>query len=167
MTWEEICADPVLAGLPFRIETDKWGRIVMSPPAGADHSDYQSEILILLHRLMPAGKPRAECPVQTADGVKAIDVAWMSDARFQQRPAESIVYLVAPEICVEVRSPSNSFLEVTEKMGLYFQEGAIECWVCDRVGLITFLTADGPVPKSGLCPEFPTRINRTDSGWLS
>ena len=38
MTWEEICADPELARLPYRIETDKWGNILMSPPPDGHHS---------------------------------------------------------------------------------------------------------------------------------
>ena len=160
MTWEEICADPALAGLPYRIESDKWGNIVMSPPAGEEHSDYQSEILLLLARLMRRGHARAECPVQTNGGVKAIDVVWMSSERHRQRPVEASVYLVAPEICVEVRSPSNSFQEIAEKIQLYFEAGAEECWLCDRSGQWSFFKADGPMPRSARCPKFPLRIDR-------
>ena len=32
MTWEEICDDPILADLPFKIESDQWGNVIMSPP---------------------------------------------------------------------------------------------------------------------------------------
>ena len=116
MTWEEICADPILADLPFKIESDQWGNVVMSPPAGADHSDYQSEILVTLARLLPAGLARAEYPSQTNRGVKAIDVAWVSRERHGQKPKSSIVHLLAPEICVEVFSPRNSVAEIEEKI---------------------------------------------------
>ena len=31
MTWEQICDDPHLRDLPYKIEQDRFGRIVMSP----------------------------------------------------------------------------------------------------------------------------------------
>ena len=159
MTWEEICADPLLANLPYRIETDKWGNIVMSPPPGGHHSFRQSRIAIKLEQMMSGGFGLTECPVQTAGGVKAMDSAWMSKERFDRlAPRESSVHQIAPEICVEVRSPRNSFAEIQSKMVLYFDAGAIECWVCDREGRMSFFNAEGPIPRSELCPDFPDTI---------
>lgn len=160
MTWEEICADPFLAESPYRIETDKWGNIVMSPPAGADHCDYQSEIIVTLARLLPKGRARAEYPLQTNRGVKAIDVVWVSRERHAQKPKNSIVHLLAPEICVEVYSPSNSVGEIEEKMLLYFERGAQECWTCDGTGKMEFFDPSGAIKRSKLCPKFPVRIKR-------
>ena len=161
MTWEEICADPILADLPFKIESDQWGNVVMSPPAGADHSDYQSEILAALLRLLPEGRTRAEYPVQTNKGVKAVDVVWVSRERHAQKPKSSIVHLLAPEICVEVFSPRNSVAEIEEKILLYFERGAQECWTCDRKGHLIFRDPAGRIERSRLCPKFPVRIKRT------
>ena len=48
-----------------------------------------------------------ECPLQTSVGVKAIDVAWVSHGRRKFRPHDPM-FLVAPDICVEVESPSNT-----------------------------------------------------------
>ena len=158
MTWEEICAEPVLANLPYRIETDKWGNILMSPPPGIDHSYQQSRINILLDRLMKGGYSLTECPVQTPGGVRAMDAAWMSQERFEQGSQGKNVYQIAPEICVEVRSPRNSFAEIQEKMSLYFSVSAVECWVCDRGGRMSFFDAEGPIPRSELCPDFPDII---------
>ncbi len=31
MTWSEVCEDKLLATLPYRMESDRWGNIVMSP----------------------------------------------------------------------------------------------------------------------------------------
>jgi len=31
MNWQEICDNPQLRDLPFKLETDRWGHIVMSP----------------------------------------------------------------------------------------------------------------------------------------
>ena len=159
MTWEEICADPDLARFPYRIETDKWGNIVMGPPPGAYHSFRQSRIALRLEQMMTDGYGLTECPVRTAGGVKAMDSAWMSKERFEQLSlGESSIHQIAPEIYVEVRSPSNSFAEIQEKMQLHFGIGAIECWVCDREGKMSFFDADGPIPRSKLCPDFPDQV---------
>ena len=108
---------------------------------------------------MTDGYGLTECPVQTSGGVKAMDSAWMSRERFERvSPAESSVPQIAPEICVEVRSPRNTFAETQEKMQLYFDVGAIECWGCDREGQMSFFDADGPIPRSKLCPEFPDQV---------
>jgi hypothetical protein len=42
--WAELVADPKLADLPNKIETDRDGDIIMSPPADRDHGDRQIEI---------------------------------------------------------------------------------------------------------------------------
>ena len=54
----------------------------------------------------------------------------------------SIVHLLAPEICVEVFSPSNSVAEIEGKILLYFERGAQECWTCDGTGVMTFFRSD-------------------------
>ena len=160
MTWEEICADPELGRLSYRIETDKWGNILMSPPPGAYHSFRQSRIALRLEQMMTGGYGLTECPVQTSGGVKAMDSAWMSKERFERvSTAENSVHQIAPEICVEVRSPRNAFAEIQEKLNLYFGTGAIECWVCDREGRMSFFDADGPIPRSILCPDFPDKLS--------
>ena len=55
MTWAEICEDPVLRELPYKIESDRWGRVVMSPRPDFWHGNYETEIATLLKRLIPAG----------------------------------------------------------------------------------------------------------------
>src|SRR5947199_8994504 len=75
--WNELVADTELAKLPNRIETDRHGHIIMSPPPAARHSRRQARIAALLERLLPHGTPFTECAISTADGVKATDVAWL------------------------------------------------------------------------------------------
>jgi hypothetical protein len=54
-----------------------------------------------------------ECPVSTSDGVEAIDVAWLTAGRRQE--VDSVIcFAQAPEICVEILSPSNSAEEIRE-----------------------------------------------------
>jgi Uma2 family endonuclease len=64
----------------------------------------------------------------------------------------------APDICVEILSPSNTQTEIDQKRAAYFAAGAREVWVCDRDSQIRFFTPQGQVERSALCPEFPARI---------
>src|SRR5260370_40002837 len=73
--WKELQALPELAKLPFKIETDRLGRIVMSPPPLFSHARYAARIIELLHDHLPAGKAFPETPVVTTDGVKVTDAA--------------------------------------------------------------------------------------------
>src|SRR6267154_2499363 len=135
--WTELLADAELARFEGRIETDRHGHIIMSPPPAPSHGSFQSEIAYLLRTLMRPGRVLTECPVSTADGVKAADVAWASPERMRELGNRSC-FLRAPEICVEVLSPGNTETEIEEKMALYFDAGAQEVWVCASSGAMKF-----------------------------
>ncbi len=108
---------------------------------------------------MPSGQALSECPITTEEGVKAADVAWLSSTRRQRFPKSFLACPVAPEICVEVRSPSNSKREIMEKFDLYFGKGAKECWLCEKNGSMTFFSPEEKISRSELCPEFPTKVS--------
>lgn len=156
MTWEEVCADPLLQDLPYKIELNKWGNIEMSP-AKSYHSEFQAEIAHVLRTLKPDGAAATECAIETTENTKVADVAWISYARRRTIPHSSS-YMVAPEICVEIVSTSNSLEEMVHKSRLYFQAGAQEFWLCEAKGKMRFFDAGGELEQSRLCPEFPTRV---------
>ena len=156
--WEALCEDPRFQDLPYKVETNRFQQIIMSP-ASTWHSDYQGEISFLLKSLLPHGRVLTEPGIQTPDGIKAPDVAWISIDRFTPyRRASSLP--LAPEICVEVVSPSNRDNELLAKRTLYFMCGASEVWLCDDEGRMTFYsdTSESPMPNSLLCPEFPLTL---------
>jgi Uma2 family endonuclease len=157
--WAELLEDSTLARIEGRIETDRHGHIIMTPPPAPIHGSYQSEIAYLLRHLMARGRVLTECPISTADGVKAADVAWASPARIREL-GDQVCFAHAPEICVEVLSPENTTVEMHEKMTLYFDAGAEEVWLCDLAGNISFRepAATQPLSRSRACPEFPPRI---------
>jgi len=157
--WAELLADRDLAKFEGRIETDRHGQIIMSPPPAPTHGSFQSEIAYLLRSLMPNDRTLTECPISTADGVKAADVAWASAARMRQLGSNPC-FPRAPEICVEVLSPSNTEAEIHEKLALYFDAGAKEVWGCAQSGAMSFSTARDarPLRSSRICPQFPKRI---------
>jgi len=159
MQWKEVVADPNLRDLPFKIETNEWGQIVMTP-ARLMHGKYQSRIDGQLQDLMEQlGETVIECAIQTRKGTKVADVAWFSADRWEQVQDE-YDSPIAPEICVEVISPSNSSEEIQDKKNLYFERGAIEVWTCDAKGKMQFYTQTGEMSSSALVPHFPRTIAR-------
>jgi hypothetical protein len=156
--WDEVLTDRELRKVPGRIETDRHGRIIMSPPPAPRHSRLQHRIEMLLEKLMSPGEVLPECAVSTDDGVKAVDVAWASPERWAELGNRSC-FLHAPEICIEVISPSNSEEEIREKMLLYFAAGAREVWVCGSFGAMTFFGRGGEaISRSQLCSALPEQI---------
>jgi len=157
--WAELLADPKLARLEERVETNRFGQIIMSPPPSAHHGSYQFRIGALLDQLMHRGRVLTECPISTADGVKAADVAWASSERLEQLGTRAC-FPHAPEICVEVLSPGNTEAEVREKTALFFDAGAKEVWHCMDAGAMRFFHAreKEQMTSSRVCPEFPGQI---------
>ena len=157
--WARVLADPWLQSLPYRIETDRYGHILMSVPPAPEHGESQSDLAFHLRSLLPHGKVITECPISTSAGTRHADVAWRS--RERRRTQRGQVCLTrAPEVCAEVFSPSNSRAEMREKKALYFEAGAEEVWFCHRDGRMEFFLKAAPETASAsvLCPTFPAQI---------
>lgn len=154
--WNQLLDDPFWAEFEGRIETDRHGQTIMSPPPSAAHGGYQLEIGGLLREIMPSGRASTECPISTADGVKAADVAWASPQSLRELGNRAI-FLKAPEICVEVLSPKNREAAIQEKPGLYLDAGAKEVWTCSKSGRMSFFGPDLRA-RFVLCPDFPIQI---------
>ena len=100
---------------------------------------------------------QTECAIETAENTKVADVAWVSYVRRRTMP-RGASYAIAPEICVEIVSASNSLEEQMHKSQLYFQAGAQEFWLCDAAGSMRFFGQEGELTRSHLCPGFPPRV---------
>lgn len=147
MNWSSVLSDPVLKDLPFKIELDKWGKILMSP-ASNSHGHLQFEIgTQIINQMQGRGKIIMECSIQTSQGVKVADVAWASETFLVAHGFET-PYTKAPELCVEVVSPSNSKGEMEEKVALYLEQGAIEVWIVYENGLKLYYNAEGEIAAS-------------------
>lgn len=157
MKWADVLQDKSLQDLPYKIETNQYGQIVMSP-ASNQHARMQMRLALIMAAMRTDGEPIAECSIETSDGVKVPDVAWMSRA-FLALNRDQVVYPTAPEICVEMISPSNSAGEIRRKTALYFEQGAGEVWTCDLTGAVRFFAADGEKSQSTLFPKYPAQID--------
>ena len=150
MNWQEVVAHPGLRNLPFKIELNEWGQVVMSPFKMA-RSIAQGRIV----RLLPdAGQCLLSCAIRTPKGVKVADIAYASEARWQLIKHEAAAS-VAPEICIEILSTINTTSEITAKRDLYFAAGAEEVWTCNKKGVMKFYTTKGEIKQSHLVPDFP------------
>ena len=113
MEWNQVIADPFLQNLPYKIELNQWGKIVLSPVSNKQGL-LQAELAGFLRNAKKNGKVITECSVNTHKGVKVADIVWESDDFFR-RNALDTPYQEAPELCIEILSPSNSRQELKKK----------------------------------------------------
>ena len=73
MNWQEVCDDPILQNLPYKIELNRHGEVVINA-VRMEHSFYVERIQCLLKEFLPKGYCIPELEVETADGVRSPDV---------------------------------------------------------------------------------------------
>ena len=153
MQWSDVLADPTLRDLPFKIELNAWGMIEMSP-ASTWHGRRQTRVIQYLTKRLTSGEIITEPAIQTAIGVRVPDVGWGS-ADFIKSQANDSPLQLAPELCVEVLSDSNSDAEMAAKRAAYFAAGAQEVWLVADDSTIVVYTKDGLQPSSAIVAEVP------------
>ena len=124
--YRALCEDPLYANVPGKIEIDVWGRMVMSPPSYY-HGTLQARLVRKLATAL-GGEATVEAPIATPAGLFVADVAWAS-REFATRNQDRWALMLAPEICIEVVSASNSVKELNEKRAAYLAAGAREVWI--------------------------------------
>jgi Uma2 family endonuclease len=139
--WDELCHDPALRDLPYKIELNAWGKVEMSP-ASVQHAILQGTVYDELKRQLPQGITLTECPVLTSIGVRVPDVIWAS-SDFMKRHTGLSPLPRAPEICVEVFSPGNVKAEINAKTRAYLAAGAEEVWHVESTGKVRFHDRSG------------------------
>jgi Uma2 family endonuclease len=109
LRWHEALGHPQLQDLPFKIETNARGQLVLSPHK-PEHSFAQYRIGRLIEEHLDehaAGRIGMAFAVVTADGTKVPDVVWISSDRAARIPDDAEASPVAPERCVEVLSSEH------------------------------------------------------------
>ena len=154
--WQEIGSEPLLSELPYKVETNHRGQIVLSPHQST-HSFAQGDVMELLYEHAEGGHPFPEFPIATEGGVRVPDVVWITDGRREELEETGDPPTLAPELCVEVVSDSNDWDEMEEKRALYREAGAEEVWVVTDAGEVRFF-ADDEMKTSELAPDFPSSL---------
>ena len=157
MQWSEVIDNPYFKNLPFKIELNRYGKVEMTP-ASNKHGRLQFHIGTLLERKLKRGEVLMECSVQTTEGVKVADVAWCSNTFIKQYGYET-PYSHAPELYIEIVSPSNSKEEMTNKVQLYLQSGAVEVWIVWENGIVDYYGKTGKLEFSGYGVNVKLPIN--------
>lgn len=124
--WRAMGEDPTFEDVPGKVELTEWGEILMSP-VGKSHGIAAMRIGEALRKAL-GGQCMAEVGVATAIGVRAPDVAWCSDGFLAAHP-EEMPLSRAPELCVEIVSPTNPLPKLREKAMAYVDAGAVEAWI--------------------------------------
>ena len=157
MNWQEVCTNPALQNLPYKMELNRQGQIIMSP-ASVLHVIFQARIIALLNKQIGNWLVVPEFPVETSDGVKVADVGLLTMEQ-AITVKNNITSAFAPIICIEVLSPSNTLIEMSNKKALYFDKGAEEFWICDQMGNMTFYDKNGELSTSLIVKDFPYNID--------
>jgi Uma2 family endonuclease len=153
--WHQLIADP---SSPDRCELNEFGETIMSPPPSTEHQRIGRAIILLFEgQLGPEAVP--EVAVLTDRGVRVPDVVWMAPKRWNECKGQSPL-LSAPDLCVEVVSPSNTREEIAMKVGAYLRAGAREVIVVGLKGEVEFFGAEGRRERStfGLALELPADL---------
>ena len=154
--WQEIVDDPALRDLPYKVETNERGQILLSPHSNR-HSYRQAAVRDLLQKYAPDGLAVPEFALTTRQGVKSPDIVWMSANRRQEMDATGDPATLAPEICVDIMSESNTAAEMDEKRRLYREIGAEEVWFVDTDGRIRFYREE-EMDASEVAPGCPNEV---------
>ena len=111
-------------------------------PASNRHALLQAHFAAEFARQFISGRPLNQCSVMTEIGIRVPDVAWASP-EFLRVHADSTPFPKAPEVCVEIVSPSNSEDEIQEKTRAYLAAGALEVWIVSEDGAVEYHRLDG------------------------
>jgi Uma2 family endonuclease len=150
--WHELMNNPFFRDVPYKVELNKFGQILMSP-ASNRHGILQNRVAREIEYEKQSGVVIIECSILTSEGVRVADVAWASD-EFYAEFGDKTPFPKAPEICVEVKSPANSRAEMEEKIRLYLEKGALEVWIVDEEAKVSFFTHTGKIKKSKIASNF-------------
>ena len=151
------------------------GEIIPQMPTGHEHGFIESLIVYFLTRFI---RKRNLGRVVTGevgiyverdpDTVRAADVAFISHDRYAQ--VQSAGFLdIAPELVVEIMSPSNTWSEVHEKLAEYFAAGVNIMWVVDprlqqihvfrALDDVSLLTKEDTLTGEGVLPGFELALS--------
>ncbi|BBL75820.1 Uma2 family endonuclease [Methylomagnum ishizawai] len=157
MDWDHVWTDALLSDLPFKVELDPWGQIVMNP-IKVRHVLMRNAISDQLKQVIAGYGKTFQClPVMTPENIKMPDVVWFSPERYEEM-RNSEVSPIMPEICVEVLAPGESVERLLHKKDLYLAGGAVEFWLCDDAGQLSFYDDLDVLEYSRLIPAFPHRV---------
>jgi len=156
--WETVLRDFQDVEMPYKIETNAAGWVVMEPPPADRHRFFQKRIERFLDESLQGGEAMMEVGLHTHGGTKIPDVVWASYETWGKRQ-EDLTTAPPPQICAEVLSPSNTDAEIEEKRRLYLDIGVEEVWICEQDGTLRFYDESGRLQTSKIVNGAPDQIS--------
>lgn len=146
------------------------GELVMMSPGKRRHAVIGAKITAALHQFVEANdlgevlnSSAGYVLSRRPDTVREPDVSFLRAERMGQQDFDAFLE-GAPDLAVEVLSPSNTPTEMREKTNDYFNAGCRVVWIVDPVHRSltihrpdadpAILTEDGTLTEEGLLPGF-------------
>jgi Uma2 family endonuclease len=133
MTADDLLKLPSGQGARFELVQ---GELRTMPPTGFEHGDIAGELLMRLRQFVRANHLGRVLTAETGfilsrdpDTVRAPDVSFVREARVAQLGRVKGFFPGAPDLAVEVVSPSDSAGEVQRKVDDYFAAGTQQVWI--------------------------------------
>ncbi|MBI5772614.1 MAG: Uma2 family endonuclease [Verrucomicrobia bacterium] len=114
-----------------------FGKVITMPPAGSEHGDIIVRLIVAIGAHVARHKLGKVYEGQTGfrlgpDHCFEPDVSFVSKERLKLiLPAKEKLFHGAPDLAVEVLSPSDSITKTEEKLGLYLTHGTRLAWMID------------------------------------
>jgi len=155
-----VSAKPVtaadLAALPRGKERHELvrGELRAMPPTGRDHGFVESDIFRLLANFVEEHELGFVTPGDSGylisrnpDTVRAPDVGFISASRAREIASQEHYWALAPDLAVEVLSPSDTTYEVDEKTQEWLAAGSRAVWIVNprQRTILVFKPASNPV----------------------
>jgi Uma2 family endonuclease len=128
------------------------GEVVLVQPPKEVHQDDQDRIQMVLKRLLVSlGRVRMEMAFFPAPEYEV----WVADVGFLRRERKLTTqgdsYIMgAPDLAVEVRSPSNTNAEIEDKRSICLANGCQSFWLFERKRERLSITEDGVTREYGV-----------------
>ena len=122
----------------FELPDDGWryelaaGELVRMTPTGAEHGTVTACLSYVLREYVLRHGAGTCCGAETGFILRrAPDAAFVSSERIPKTGIPTSFWPFAPDLAVEVRSPSDRFAEIEMKIAEYFAAGTRLAWVVE------------------------------------
>jgi Uma2 family endonuclease len=157
------------------------GELTMMTPAGGLHGDIAGAVFLALAAHVKAKKLGKVLAAETGfiisrdpDTVRAPDAAFIAKEHVPAGGLPDGFIPFAPDIAVEVLSPSDTLLDVEEKIGQWLQAGTTLVWVVNPRGRTVTVHRTGRDPRvlrendllggEDVCPGFSVKVSELFEG---
>jgi len=130
------------------------GELRTMPPTGRDHGFVESAIFRLLANFVAEHDLGFVTPgdcgyliSRNPDTVRAPDVGFISTARAHEVASQEHYWSLAPDLAVEVLSPSDTTYDVDEKLQDWLTAGSLAVWIVNprQRTILVYRPASNPV----------------------